>query len=190
MKTFHKIGKRPNGNRCAIFRISTDRGDQFLCTDTEPESEDFSVVEVDTNHFLEMWRNDTYAPHLDASQGNPATWVKDDKFHDAEAGFAHGESNPVPLALVTCAIRNEAKNIWKRRYFFFKEYAGQQIVKRVPYITFTNGITRTIWLLAYGAKCFPVICETKNADLLQLMAGLPDGKPQTLQKLIESSVRK
>jgi len=62
--------------------------------------------------------NGAYETHKDVSQGNPVTWAKDDKFHDAEAGFAHGESNPVPLALVTCGIRNEVKDIWKRRYIF------------------------------------------------------------------------
>jgi len=184
MKTFHKIETLPDGRKRAVFRVATDRGDQYLCTDTE--SEDFSVVEVNAGHFLELWRNDAYEPHRAVAQGNPETWIRDDKFHDAEAGFAHGEVSPVPLALVNCAIRNEAKNVWKRRYVFFREYAGQQVVKRVPYITFTNGVTRTIWLLTYGAKCFPVMCKTENADLLQLMAGLPDGKSQTVKELLVS----
>lgn len=182
MKTFYKIGARPGGAKCAIFRVSTDRGDQFLCTDTT--SDNYSVVEVDSQYFIEMWRNDFYDAHKDVSRGSPETWVKDYKFKDAEEGFAWGESNPVPLADVHCAVRSEAKDVWKRRYLFFREYVGQQIVKRVPYIGFTNGITRTIWLLAYGAKCFPVMCRTDNAELLQLMAGLPDGQPKKISELL------
>jgi len=69
------------------------------------------------------------------------------------------------------------KDVWKRHFLFIKEYMGRQVVKRTPYIGFTDGVTRTIWLLAYGAKCFPVMCRTENAELLQLMAGFPDGKP-------------
>jgi len=185
MKTFHKIETLPDGRKRAIFRVPTDRGDQFLCTDTE--SGDFSVVEVDAGHFLEMWRNDTCEPHRDAAQGSPETWIKDDRFKDAERGFSYGEPNPVPLALVNCAIRNETKNVWRRRYLFFREYAGQQIVKRYPYITFTNGITRAVCLLTYGATCFPVMCKAENADLLQLMAGFSDGRPQTIKALLDSN---
>lgn len=60
-------------------------------------------------------------------------------------------------------------------------------MRRVPYISFTNGITRTIWLLTYGAKCIPVMCDTQNAELLQMMAGLPDGKPQTIKELLANN---
>jgi hypothetical protein len=146
----------------------------------------FSVVEVDSAYFLELWRNDNDEAHLDVSQGSPETWVKDRKFHYAADGFACGESNPVPLAYVTCEVRNEVKHIWQRRFLFFREYMGQQVTKRIPYVGFTNGITRTIWLLTYGAKYFPVMCRTDNADLLQLLAGLPDGKPRTIKKLLNS----
>jgi len=89
MKTFHKIETLPDGRKHAVFRVATDRGDQFLCSDTE--SEDFSVVEVDADHFLELWRNDTYEPHRAVAQGNPETWIKCPKlmFIDPDTATKH-----------------------------------------------------------------------------------------------------
>jgi len=102
-----------------MFRISTDCGDQYLCT--REKSDIFSVVEVKADYFLEMWRNDTaYESHCGVSHGSPETWVNDYKFKDAEKGFSYGELNPVPLAHVSCEIYNEVKDVWKRRYFFFR----------------------------------------------------------------------
>ena len=187
MKTFHKIETLPDGRKRAVFCIPTKRGDQFMCTGHVSGDllEEFSVVEVDAGYFLEMWRNDTYEAHLDVSQGNPKTWVQDRKFPKAEKGFSYGETNPVPLAMLTCAIRDLKKDVWQRRLLFFREYMGAQVYKRVPYVTFSNGITRTIWLLTYGAEYFPVMCGTSNAELLQLMAGRPEGKPKTIRALLD-----
>jgi len=53
-------------------------------------------------------------------------------------------------------------------------------------VAFTNGMTRTIWLLTYGATRFPMMCDTDEAELLQLLAGFPDGKPQTIKMLLDS----
>ena len=182
MKTLYKIEELPGRRKCAVFRVSTDRGDQFLCT--ESESDMMSVVEVDSAYFLELWRNDNDEAHRHVSQGSPETWVNDRKFHYAEDGFSCGESNPVPLAYVTCEVRNEVNHVWQRRFLFFREYMGQQVTKRIPYVGFIDGITRTIWLLTYGVKCFPVMCRTSDADLLQLMAGFPECKSLTLKELL------
>lgn len=185
-KTLHKIEEFPGDRKRAVFCISTQQGDQFLCTDNVADEslDQFSVVEVKSDYFVELWRNDTYEAHLDVSQGNPSTWIKDKKFLDAQKGFSHGEANPVPLAYVHCAIRDEERDVWRRRYLLFREYVGRQVVKRVPYITFTDGITRTIWLLTHGAQYFPVMCDRSNAELLQLMAGEPDGKALSLKELL------
>jgi len=34
------------------------------------------------------------------------------------------------------------------------------------------------------------MCKTENADLLQLMAGFPDGKPQMIKELLDSDQQK
>jgi hypothetical protein len=57
------------------------------------------------------------------------------KLCDAEHGFSLGESNPVPLAEVG----------------YYKS------------IGFTNGITRTMWLIKNGAVCFPVECSSRRS---------------------------
>jgi len=187
MKTFYKIEELPKQCKRAVFRVPTKRGDQFLRT--EYVSDEFSVVEVDAEHLLELWRNDTDEDCFELAHGNPGTWMKCKEFHEAGNCFAHGESKPVPLAFIYCDIRDEMKDVWKRRFLFVKQYMGQQFVKRTPYIGFTVGVAQTIWLLTHGAKCFPVMCKTENAELLQLLAGLPDGKPQTIKELLESGAK-
>jgi len=184
IKTFYKIEELPKQCKRAVFRVPTDCGYQYLRT--EYVSDEFSVVEVDAEHLLELWRNDTDGDCFDLAHGNPHTWMEYKEFHEAQNCFAHGQSKPVPLAFVYCDIRDEMKDVWKRYFLFVKEYMGRRIVTRTPYIGFTVGIIQTIWLLTYGAKCLPVMCRTESAELLQLLAGLPDGKPQTIKALLES----
>ena len=133
-KTFHKIETLLDGKKRAVFCIPTQRGDQFLCTEhvTDESLDEFSVVEVDSGFFLEMWRNDTYEAHLDVSQGNPKTWIKDRKFQKAEEGFSYGEANPVPLAFVSCAVRNEEKDLWQRRFYSFANTWGDRLLSGFP----------------------------------------------------------
>jgi hypothetical protein len=78
--------------------------------------------------------------------GNPDSWRNDYKFHYAEDGFSFGISNPVPLAFVGGLIDGKIK--------------------------LDNGITRTMWLLANGAKYFPMDCPGDIAEDLQLIAGV------------------
>ena len=41
----------------------------------------------------------------------------------------------------------------------------------VPYVAFTDGVMRTLWLAAYAAKSFPVECAVNDAEALQRLAG-------------------
>jgi hypothetical protein len=59
----------------------------------------------------------------------------DEKYKDAGNGFSRGIDDPVPLAIVG-----------------YDKCIG-----------FTNGITRTKWLLNNGAMCFPVECSKTSA---------------------------
>lgn len=174
----NEIGKIPR----AIFRVTTDKGDSFLCTDSTWNCH--SVVEVDSKLLLELWRADDYEGHKAIAHGSPETWTHDEKFKLAEEGFSGGETNPVPLAFIHCGIRNEEREIWERHFIFFRRFKGREIVSRTPFIAFADGITRTIWLMTYNTPCFPVLCDTKDADLLQVLAGLPGGKPQTMSELL------
>ena len=74
----------------------------------------------------------------------------DYKYKYAVAGFAHGIENPVPLA--TCGAFREGKRVG---------------------IGFTNGVTRTFWLLSNRAPAFPVeVYGRESAELLNQVAGI------------------
>jgi len=66
-------------------------------------------------------------------------FAQDRKFHWAISGFSQGIENPVPLAEVTAT-----------------DWQGKR------QIAFTNGITRTLWLLAHDVPAFPVQCWTED----------------------------
>jgi hypothetical protein len=58
------------------------------------------------------------------------------KYTDAIDGFLRGIGNPVPLAEVSFGDK----------------------------ISFTDGITRTKWLIIHGALCFPIECDKYSAE--------------------------
>ncbi len=172
------------GRSTFVFRVSTrERGNVFMRVDrTGSESSPRAVVEIDAAKFLALWRAHPSSPHREVSSGNPSTWVQDYKFHDAEDGFRDGESNPVPLADVGCHIDRAQRAVYERRLKFFKRLVGYETVE-TPCAGFTDGVTRTIWLMAYGATHFPVSCEAADAPLLQKMAGLPGGRVKLVSEL-------
>ncbi len=109
------------------------------------------VVIVRKRPFLEAWAQNGREPRL--ANGDETLWRKDFKFLLAEEGFSHGYYNPVPLAL--CDARYE-------------------LDKGLPVLntSFTDGITRTIWLMANGAESLPVsLTSEKSARLLFRGAG-------------------
>ena len=44
-------------------------------------------------------------------------------------------------------------------------------------ILFTNGVTRTRWLIYRGATSFPVAVEESSAEVMHALIGLPDQAP-------------
>jgi hypothetical protein len=77
------------------------------------------------------------------------------KYADAIDGFSRGITNPVPLA--------------EAGY-----YNG---------ISFTNGITRTKWLILNGALCFPVECSERSAKRFQSIS-YDNIKPESVATLL------
>ncbi|HAU1387081.1 TPA: hypothetical protein F8R95_09320 [Legionella pneumophila] len=128
------------------------------------ECSDKTII-IDSNKFLKLWQNDPRQSEKKLAFGNEPVWRNDYKFHYAEKGFSSGENNPVPLAYIHCYNCNDYD-------------AGT-----MPYCVFTDGITRTIWLLANGATCFPVMTDSKSYELLKLYAGI-----QRHKKLIQSMI--
>ena len=182
METFHKLS-RIHGQFGAIIRIATERrGDVFMSvTRSNYMNDRRAVVEVDSSRFLNLWRQ-RQSSHPEIAAGSPSTWVNDYKFHYAEDGFKEGETNPVPLANVSCGTMEEKNSVWKRRSLFFKE------LERIDhcsenYLSFTDGITRTLWLLTFGAKIFPVECRFEEAALLHSLAGNAGTEVRTIDEL-------
>lgn len=163
METFYKLA-RVNYAMNAIFCIPSIDGNMFMCVNrTNALNEERYVVEVDTQRFLNLWRNTTDSNHAATAWGNSAAWKQDRKFLEAKAGFAQGEINPVPLAEVSCFFPNNNKLC----------------------INIVNGVTRTIYLMVVQVEKFPVECMgIKQARLLQEFAGLPNGHFKTVEELI------
>jgi hypothetical protein len=174
------------GTSAAVFQVpTTERGDVFMrISRTNYGNNERAVVEVDGDKFLSLWRSEPYSIHADIAHGTPLTWEKDYKFHHAEDGFSRGPENPVPLATVTCEVHKEKLPIWEKHFFFFKKKVGYRELE-TPYVAFSNGITRTIWLMTFGAKIFPVECSSiREAELLQTYAGVVGGHIKTIDSLV------
>jgi hypothetical protein len=167
----------------AIYRVVTvTKGPVFMRIDaTNYQNEKRAVVIVDAVKFLNAWRanagpawlgtlhamidptrrrwfggpgRDKWLPYL-----SKASWYSDYKFLRAERGYSHCENSPVPLARVGPGIADGS-------------------------VSFTNGITRTLWLLAHDVLAFPVECAVESAAHLQNLVGVGWARWLTVKKLI------
>lgn len=167
----------------AMFEVPTEQGSVYMCaTRSNYENEKRAVVVVDAEKFLALWRREG-SSHDDIAHQGPEKWPTDRKYKDAVDGFSRGQENPVPLALVHCY--EQAERIWKYAptFFGFHKRVGTEVRIQAT-LSFTNGITRTIWLMTTGAKAFPVECDTKSAALLQALAGFEGEQYKTIAELI------
>jgi hypothetical protein len=169
----------------AIYRVDTERkGSVFMrVARSNYHNDQRTVVLVDAARFLTAWRADCgpaqmgvirtvvarinrafgrtvpgcneWLPHLSLE-----AWKLDSKFQWAADGFAHGAENPVPLARVGLSRRTHG------------------------YVAFTNGITRTLWLLANGAISFPIECDASSAEAFSRAVGVDWAQPMTVQNLL------
>jgi hypothetical protein len=135
--------------------------------ETPYKNENRGVVMVDAKKFLKLWRADPYKHHQDIARGNPHTWRQDRKFKEATEGFSYGFTNPVPLAWVSYAEVKILSVSYKFLRFGRKEHR-----RHVRYLSFINGITRTIWLLSHGCEAFPVECRMPEAHKLHRAASV------------------
>jgi len=135
--------------------------------ETPYENENRGVVMVDARKFLKLWRADPYQTHQEIARGNPRTWRQDRKFKDAVDGFSYGFTNPVPLAQVGYS---EVK-LLSVSYQFLR-FGRKEHRRHVRYLSFINGITRTIWLLSHGCEAFPVECRLPEAGHLHRAASV------------------
>lgn len=155
----------------AVCRVETSRRGVVYMSVAHPSTRK-AVVEVEAERFLALWRQ-PLSSHPDVAHQSVARWPSDYKFRDAEQGFSRGEWNPVPLARVSCGSRCEPL---ESRISSRDGERGQQTANGAEssqWLSFSNGITRTIWLFVAGAATFPVECGVDEAPLLQQLAGLP-----------------
>jgi hypothetical protein len=185
MQTLHKIIYNFSG-ATAIFRVPTERrGDAYLRVDrSNYENEMRAVVEVDAARFLDLWRQPN-SGRKDVAHGTPSTWPDHNKFQDAEDGFKEGEENPVPLAEVYCFMKELERKAWLKQLSLLRKFFNVES-STVPVLGFTNGVTRTIWLLTAGATVFPVECSKRQAPLLHELAGIAGGRFKMVDELVPS----
>ncbi len=114
----------------------------------------YAVAVVDSKAFLALWRAEPTGCHSNVSSGNPETWRAHRKYQLAADGFSHGLRNPVPLADVSFEVNASSGNL--------DQSSG--------HVLFSNGITRTIWLLSNGCSAFPILCPLPGAHELHRKA--------------------
>lgn len=183
MLTFHEVADVFH-LRSAIFRLPTSsHGDVYMRVDrTNYCNDESAVVEVDAAKFLALWRS--HGSHSDVAHGTPETWPLDYKYAGAVDGFSHGRENPVPLADVECWEQEIVVPVFlKRSIFHPKRQIGTER-KTIPSLGFTNGVTRTIWLLSHGVTVFPVRLSVKSAEVTQQLVGATGSRWTTVDQLV------
>jgi hypothetical protein len=157
------------GAKTAIFSVPLAGGEPvFMCVRETPyENENRGVVIVDAGKFLKLWRADPYKHHQEIARGNPQTWRQDRKFTSAAEGFSEGLANPVPLAQVGYSEEKQTSVSYK-----FLRFGRHEQTRHCRYVSFINGITRTIWLLSHGCSAFPVECPMSSTLKLHRAASV------------------
>ncbi|EIJ6113748.1 hypothetical protein LJJ21_004708, partial [Salmonella enterica] len=152
----------PGHRRGVVWRVSVPgQSDVFMCLPNYAGQRYF-VVYVSGLAFYRAWLA-SGAGHYQSCPLQP-DMPNDRKFKDAVSGFAQGFENPVPIADVAPSMKG-----------------GELIVH------FTDGITRSLWLLAHDVEAFPVLCsDLDSASLLADKAGVADPvRVRTLERELE-----
>jgi hypothetical protein len=155
--------------KTAIFSVPlAGRKPVFMCVvETPYENEHRGVVMVDARKFLKLWRASPEGLQRDIARGNLQTWRQDRKFTSAAEGFSEGLANPVPLAQVGYAEVKQTSVSYK-----FLRFGRHKQTRHFRYVSFIDGITRTIWLLSHGCEAFPVECPMSSAPNLHRAASV------------------
>ena len=171
----------------AVFGVSTTVGVRYLKL-RRGEVEVYSVVDVDAQRFLALWRAHPESYTYDVACGSPTTWPNDAKWRHAVDGFAPGRANPVPLATVWLSEAFEFV-----RAPWWPPHWGRGMVPRYlkrPGAGFTDGVTRTIWLLTHGATSLPVLIRSDAAGELHRLAGFAERAPMGSNAVFESPLNR
>jgi len=182
MRTFIGV-QQVHHFQAAVFQIPTSRGEVFMYEELSSYmNSERAVVEVDAEKFLNLWRQ-PFSSHPEVANGTPQTWPNDSKFHWPDEHFMEGLKNPVPLAQVSCRMVARQNPLSQRKFGLFKSLESIETIQS-PSVHFTDGVTRTIWLLTFGAERFPVECPVEDAPLLQKLAGVSGGSFTPVDQLV------
>jgi hypothetical protein len=153
-----QVAASPRAKACSIHQLGHERvvwrvpvlgqADRYMSASASHIGSEMFAVHVDADAFYLAWLRSDDQCVLRSQM--PCDY----KYAYAVDGFAQGSSNPVPLADV---------GAWN-------DERGR------THIGFTNGITRSFWLIANGAPSFPVqVYGRASAEVLHRTAGTAQG---------------
>lgn len=182
MQSFHEVRTDYGYLRRAVFKVPTVVGDVYMAVArTDYANSVRAVVEVDREKLFALWRSSPNDIHSALAHGDASVWRADYKFSQAANGFASGVENPVPLATVGFGKFMPERSVFARLLLPMRSIASEG--REVPYVSFTNGVTRTIWLATFEAPYFPVECRIDEAEELHRLAGTKGCSWQTVDDL-------
>lgn len=154
----------------AVWRVSIPNCEpRFMSVSSGAIDHEFFVVHLDAARFYHAWLK--ASPAITRRRSSDcicrSKMPSDYKYKWAVDGFSHGVNNPVPLAEAGAHVGTSGR----------------------LRLDFTNGVTRTFWLLANRCPAFPVeVYGEESAHLLHQAAGLGPG-PTTLAELFSKTTR-
>lgn len=125
---------------------------RFMSAASGSINDEFFIVNVGTELFYRTWLQSSPSVRVQRWEDCVlrSKMPHDYKYKHAIQGFSGGRENPVPLALCGAFMRGKR-----------------------THVGFTNGVTRTFWLIANQAVSFPVqVHGHESAELLNSIAGL------------------
>ena len=144
------------------FPVTTNVGEvHFVESITKNNLGHREVVLVDAAKFLELWRREPYSVH--GQELGFDDWAKDAKYPRADSFLRNSKNHRVTLAEVAFELKD-----------------GHN-----AYVHVGDGVTRIRWLIAHGAKSFPVCCSMTDADNLKAYAGIEDYPACSMRELFE-----
>lgn len=143
-----------NNELFLFFQITVENDKKvYMQHNLYKDSEEYITI-VDTNRFIDIWRLSSNDERISGYHLWDVGSLRNDyKFEEAEIGFSFGFKNPVPIVNLSYSKLDRSHRE----------------------ISFGNGITRTIWLLANHATYFPVIASNiDTANSINRDMGLKD----------------
>jgi hypothetical protein len=167
----------------AFFDVPIENGEVTMVFNAHRHQPDYcAVVWVEELPFRELWKNEEAIIHLQAF-GNPEIWRKEERFDKVGIGFGESKTRPMPMGLVHY---EQYMRRTRRRSGFGGKW--DESYEHVDSIGFTDGITRSIWLMSHGARFFPIRCTISGAEKLHDLAGAPGSKVWTVKSLLDLAV--